>query len=237
VVNANASAAWIDALEALIGAWPDTVVIAGPGSTDLAAGCRRAGAPPLAAEGSGLVLLSHADAPPSPAAVADLPRDWAGLLVLRSAWRHRTEVGPSLRAAARVLRAGGRILAGEMDVARLMETSAVRYPSRLLFSTRPDLAAEVRATTIGRAMLSAETVRAGFGDVDVVNLEEERGAFPSADAYWDYARSGGWPTLEWLSPGDAERAVEAAADDLTRIAPLGPVVDRVPFVATTGIRR
>jgi hypothetical protein len=142
-----------------------------------------------------------------------------------------------LRAAARILHPGGRVFAGEMDVARMMETSAVRYPARLLFSVRPDLAAEVRATTIGRAMLSTETVRAGFGDVDVVDMEELRGTFPSADAYWDYARGGGWPALGWLPTEDADRAVEAAAGDLARIAPIGPVVDRVPFVATTGIRR
>jgi hypothetical protein len=236
-VNTETPTAWIDTVRSVAGEWPPVVVVVGPRANDLAAAFQAAGAPPVSAEGDGLVALSLSDVPAEVTGLAELPEGWADLVVLRSAWQDRTQVGPMLRTASRVLRPGGRVLAGEMDVARMLETSAVRYPSRLLFSVRPDLATEVRATTIGRAMLSAETVRAGFGDVDVVDLEELRGTFPSADAYWQYARSGGWPALAWLPAEDADRAVEAAAGDLARIAPIGPVVDRVPFVATTGIKR
>jgi hypothetical protein len=213
------------------------MVIAGPGATDLATACQAAGGPPISAEGIGVVAMSRGEPPSSCAGIEDLPEEWADLVVLRSVWRDRTEVGPALRAGARALRRGGRVLAGEMDVARLLGTSAVRYPARLLFSARPDLARAVRATTTGRAMLSAETVRAGFGLVEIVDVEEERAAFPSAEAYWEYARGGGWPALGWLSAEDAELALRDTAKDLARIAPIGPVVDRVPFAAATGIRR
>jgi hypothetical protein len=236
-VNTETATAWIDTVRSVAGEWPPTVVVAGPRASDLAAAFQAAGAPPMSAEGDGLATLSRSAAPAEVTGFAGLPERWADLVVLRSAWQDRTQVGPMLRATAGVLRPGGRVLAGEMDVARLLETSAVRYPSRLLYSVRPDLAAEVRATTIGRAMLSAETVRARFGDVDVVDLEELRGTFASADAYWQYVRGGGWPALAWLPAEDADRAVEAVASDLARIAPIGPVVDRVPFVAATGIRR
>jgi hypothetical protein len=237
VVNTGAATAWIDAVRALAGDWPSVVVVAGPRASDFASAFQAAGAPPISVEGDGVVTLSRSDGPPSSAGFAELPERWADLVVLRSAWQDRIQVGPMMRTAARVLRPGGRVLAGEMDVARMMEASAVRYPARLLFSVRPDLAAEVRATTIGGAMLSAETVRAGFGDVDIIDVEEIRGTFPSADAYWRYALGGGWPALAWLPALGAEQAVDSAAGDLARVAPIGPVSDRVPFVAATGIRR
>lgn len=231
------TAAWVGAVRALFGEWPQVIVVAGPGAPELASSFHADGAPPPSGEAGGMVILARSDPPPGISGVADLPESWADLVVLRSAWRERTEVSGILRSAEGALRSGGRLFAAEFDLARLLETSAVRYPSRLLFAARPELASEARTTTIGRAMLAAEAVRAGLADVDVVDLEEERGTFPSADAYWRYARGGGWPALAWLSAAEAERTMEGAADDLARIAPIGPVVDRVPFVGVTGTRR
>lgn len=212
-------------------------MVGGVGASALADALQGTDAPPITAEGEDLVLLTAEAAPARSPAWADLPELWADLIVLRHAWRDRAEAVALLDRTRRVLRTGGRLIAGEPDVGRLMEGSAVRSPALLLYGARPELAEAVRAATAGRAVLGIEAVRAGYGDVELFPIDERRGVFPDAASYWEWVRGGGWPALGSLSAEDAEQVLETAAGALRRVAPVGPIVDVMPWVAVTGIRR
>jgi len=236
-VNSTSIAAWAAAVRALRGRWHRVVVVGGEGAAELADALQGSDAPPITAEGDDLVVLTDEPTPPPSPAWDELPEHWADLILLRRAWRSKPEAVEVVHRTRRILRPGGRLIAGEPDVGRLLEGSAVRSPARLLYASRPELAAAARAATAGRAALGIEMVRAGYDDVEVFPIDEQRGVFPDAESYWEWVRSGGWPALASLAAEDAEAVLERAAVDLKKVAPIGPIVDVMPWVAVTGVRR
>jgi hypothetical protein len=236
-VNKMTAGAWVGAVRALVSGGARVVVVGGDDAAELADALQVLEAPPIAAEGDDLVVLfADPEPPPSPEWDA-LPHRWADLIVLRHAWRNRAGAVAMLDRTRRVLRPGGRLIAGEPDVNRLLEGSSVRSPARLLYTARPELAEAAAAATAGRAVLGVEAVRAGYGDVELFLMEERRGVFADAASYWEWVRGGGWPALASLSAEDAEEVLEAAAGALESVAPIGPIVDVMPWVAVTGTRR
>jgi SAM-dependent methyltransferase len=232
-VQVSTASEWVRVVEALGTAFGDMVVVAGAGSTEVAEALRRAGGPPLAVETERLAVLLAGDLEEQPVALVDLPSDGADLVMLRRAWQDRPALPAALREAYRILRSGGRLVAADLDVDRLMTSSSFRYPSRLQYALLPGKVAPPESLSMA---LSIEVGRAGFRTVRGWEIDEERAVYADAKAYWEAVRDEGWPAFRDLSAEDAERLLEVTAAELGRIAPLGELSDRRPWFVVTGVK-
>lgn len=187
-------------------------------------------------ESDGFVLLSSDTLDEAPAGLEAVPAGTLAAVVLRRAWQDRTAVLGLLRAAHRVLCSGGMVLALELDAARLLASSAVRYPLRLRFDSDPEALATLRRTTVDPSSLLIDATRAGFRGVVDRRIEEERGRYPSWSAFWQRIREGAWPSLSAMAPEARETLLAGLERDLRAALPLGDVIDREPWVAVTGFR-
>ncbi len=224
---------WVRIVEAFDEGFDAGVVVAGAGAPEIAQALRRAGVPPLAVAHERLAVLSGDDVDEAAATLADLPASIAGIALLRRAWDDRLALTAALREANRVIRPGGRVIAADIDLDRLMGSSNHRYPARLQYLLAGDDIGPPRSL---RMALSIETGRAGFRDVRGWEVDVERGVYPDARAYWQAVKAGGWPVLADLQPAVADRVLEDAAAGLRRIAPIGEVVDRYPWFVVTGVK-
>lgn len=220
-------------VEALGEGFGETAVVAGWEADRLGEALRRAGAPTPVVGGDRLAVLSSRAVEGEASRLADLPAGFADLVILRRAWRDRLELGAAIRQAARIARSGGRLLAADLDFDRLVSSSSFRYPSRLQYGLLSGRAAPRSL----RMALSIEVGRAGFESVDGWEVDEEDGVYEDARAYWEAVRAEGWPVFAELSVEEAEQLLERASEELRRVAPVGPVVDRRPWFVVSGLRR
>ncbi len=209
-----------------------STLIIGDRAAEVGESFQRAGAPPAAYERADLVLLTRdppeVDFEAATARATGFPNDSIDLVVVRHAWRSRPELGGVLAEAARVCRPAGGVLAGELDLERLVGSPAARYPSRLQFDLQPELLADFRTRTVLPTALSLELGRAGLRSVVMASIDEARGHFASVDDYLTYARAGGWRSLQFLDEEGINRLLTRAAELLPRIG-MGPLVDREPW--------
>jgi hypothetical protein len=210
--------------------------VAGEAAPSLARSLQAAGSPPIGLEADRLAVLGDIETPDDARSLDDLPTGSADFVVLRRAWESRPGMGQAVRGAFAMLRPGGCVVVAEIDAARLLEGPAVRYPDRVLYDADPGLAGSVRVAAMERTVLAVEMVRAGFRRVAVADVEVERGRHASAADYWQALASSARRPLAALPAEDAERLIEEVAGDLARLAPLGPVVDREPWLMATGGR-
>lgn len=227
---------WVGVIDDLGVSWRGAVVIAGEEALAVAAAFQSAGAPPIVHEAPGLVVLGDAEVPPDAVSLADLPDRCAQLVVLRRPWNSRPELKEALGDAARVLGFDGMLLAAEIDAGRLLEGSAVRYPSRLQYLIDPEAGLRLRSMVVERTGLALGVARAGFFDVVGRDVDEERGRYGSPEEYWQAVRGGAWRSLAESSAQRRQEVLEAAADDLRRLGPVGDVIDREPWYVVSGRR-
>jgi hypothetical protein len=128
------------------------------------------------------------------------------------------------------------MMASEVDAERLLEGSVVRYPLRLRFDNDPEAAQRLRRTATPPALLMVEAGRTGLRRVTGIQIDEERGRFSSVDAFLQAIGEGAWPSLAAMTPESRDALLEKLEGDLRAAAPLGPVVDREPWVAAAGIK-
>ncbi len=226
---------WVEVAQAYRVGLGTTVVVAGRDAGLLAETFHRAGSPPPVAEADGLVVLSEQPLDGEVSSLADVADALAGLVVLRSAWSDRSQLDGIAAEAHRIARPGGRLLAGDIDIDRLFGSSSIRYPSRVLHLGAPGSGAVMRRRST-RMLLPVAVMRAGFGRVTALEIDEIRGIHDDAEAYWTAVRDEGRPVFADLEPGLVERLLERAAVELRRTAPVGPVVDDEPWFVVTGIR-
>jgi SAM-dependent methyltransferase len=226
---------WTDLLAAE--EWPDRILVVGETAGEAVRGLQLDGSPPIAAEGEALAVLSSSDAPDLAGDLSGIPAGSFDAALLLWAWSDPGSLGEVLAEAHRVLAPGGAVVAAEPDVEALTESSAIRYPARLQFTGRPEAAEAARASVAGRIRLAAETARARFVPVRIHDLDVVLGRYDTAEEYWEAVGEGAWRSLHLLPQAEAEMLIERAAGELGRVAPLGPVVDRRPWLAATGTKR
>jgi hypothetical protein len=225
----------MDALEAFGTDWSAPLVIAGADAADLAEQCARRASFGIAAEGEDWFLLAPEAPDTAPEGWPGLPPGIAGTVILRRAWPDRPGLDAAVGAAARLLRRGGRLIAADIDVDRLLGGSPVAYPYQLRFTLDPEAAAALRSSTVSTADLAVEVGRAGMRRVVGLTVDEERGRFAEAAAYWVGVRDGAWPSLAGTAPEARGMLLEDLAAQLSRIAPMGGIVERRPWFVATGV--
>lgn len=86
------------------------------------------------------------------------------------------------------------------------------------------------------ADLTLEVARAGMRGVSGVSIEEERGRYDGPAGYWTAVRDGAWPSLSEMPSDKREILLEELAAELSRVAPMGEIVERRPWFTATGVR-
>lgn len=211
----------------------EALAVVGEDALVVAEALLRSGSPPIAVEEARFVLLAG-EVEGEPQRLRDLGPASLDMIVMRRAWSGRAEVGPALAAARRVLRSGGRAMAGDIDAAALSTGALLRYPSRFLYDAA-GLGGRVRESVVAPTVLATEMVRAGFRNVSGDTLDEVRGRHDSVEEFWLAARGGEWRGLEWVDPEDREPLFEGVAPVLAKAFPVGPVVDREPWFVVDGV--
>lgn len=230
------SMTWVGALDALGIDWSAPIVVAGMDAAALADDCARAGSAGIAAEGDGWLLLSSEQPGHTPGSWHDLPHGTAGTVVLRRAWSDRPGLTVAVEAGAALVVPEGRLLVADLDTERLLGGSPVRYPYQFRFALDPAARASLRETAMSTADLTLEVARAGMRGVSGVSIEEERGRYDGPAGYWTAVRDGAWPSLSELPPDEREILLEELAAELSRVAPIGEIVERRPWFTATGVR-
>jgi hypothetical protein len=227
---------WTEALDAFDADWSEPILVAGIDATGLANRLARRSESGIAAEGDEWVLLAPEAPDEAPDEWADLPPGSVGTVILRRAWDDRPGVGTAAVAARRLLGAGGRLFAADLDLDRLLGGSPVRYPYQFRFTLDPDAARRLRATASDGADLALAVGRSGLKQVRGVDLEEVRKVYDGPADYWTAVRDGAWPSLMDTPADDRDLLLERLAVELERIAPLGEIAERRPWFAVTGLR-
>ena len=230
------SMTWIGALDALEIDWAAPILVAGMDAAALADDCTRAGSAGIAAEGDDWLLLSSEMPGDAPGSWRDLPHGTAGTVVLRRAWSDRPGLTAAVEAGAALVAPGGRLMVADLDTGRLLEGSPVRYPYQFRFVLDPIAEASLRETAMSTADLTVEVGRAGMRGVSGVSLEEERGRYDGPAGYWAAVRDGAWPSLAEMPSDQREILLEELAVGLSRVAPMGEIVERRPWFTATGVR-
>lgn len=214
-----------------------TVAIAGDQAASTGEAFARAGAPAPVVESDHFTLLADGDGRPRASRVRDLAPGSVDLVVLRRAWRSKSEVGEAIRAAVGVVAIGGEVVVADVDSDRLLTGPTARYPVRLLYLAEPKAAARLKTSTASPGMLGAEAVRARLRDVDSVRFDEVHGRYDGVAALWSGVRDGGWRGSRWIGPERAAEVFAEVARPLAGAIPVGPAVDREPWYAVVGTRR
>jgi hypothetical protein len=227
---------WIETLDAFGVDWSAPFMVAGPDAAALAGECARRSSAGIAAEGADWVLLGPDALAEVPGSWMDLPAGIAGTVILRRAWADRPGLSVAAAAAAALVADGGRLFVADLDVDRLLTGSPVHYPYQLRFTLDPAAAKALVAGTAATADLALEVGRTGMRSAMGVVVEEVRATYREAADYWMAVRDGAWPSLA-DTPAEARGVLlENLAAELSRIAPLGEIVERRPWFAATGIR-
>ena len=134
----------------------ESIAIAGESAVAIAAAFTAAGGPPLVLESDHFALLSRSDGHPTAGRVRDLPLDSVDLVVLRRAWTDPGDVADAMRIARDRTRAGGEVIAADLDVNKLLAGPTPRYPGRLFYLAAPESATRLRSSTATPALLGAD---------------------------------------------------------------------------------
>jgi len=227
---------WLETLEAFEVDWSAPIVVAGLDAGAFADEISRRSASGIAAEGGDWVLLAGETPAATPGSWVDLPQGIAGTVIVRRAWTDRPGLSRAAAAAARLVAAGGRLFLADVDANRLLDSSPVYYPYQLRFTLDPVAAQTLLSTSTSTADLALEVGRAGMRAPSGVVVDEERGVYGAAADYWAAVRDGSWPSLGEMPADARDVLLEDLAVELTRIAPIGEIVDRRPWFVATGRR-
>jgi len=230
------SMTWTGALDALEIDWTAPILVAGMDAGALAGDFMRAGSAGIAAEGDDWFLLSSEHPAEAPESWHGLPHGVAGTVVLRKAWPDRPGLTTAVEMGAALVAPGGRLVVADIDSERLLEGSPVRYPYRFRFVLDPAAEASLREESMSTADLTLEVARAGMRGVVGVVIEEERGRYDGPAGYWTAVRDVAWPSLLEMPSYDREILLEDLAAGLSRVSPMGEIVERRPWFAATGAR-
>ena len=230
------SMTWMAAFDALEIDWGAPILVAGMDAAGLAGECARAGSAGIAAEGDDWFLLSSESPGDTPGSWHDLPHGTVGTVVLRRAWPDRPGLTSAVEAGAALVAPGGRLMVADLDTERLLEGSPVRYPYQFRFVLDPAARASFREMVMSTADLALEVGRAGMRGVLGVSLDEERGRYDGPAGYWTAVRDGAWPSLSEMPFVEREVLLEELAAELSRVAPMGEIVERRPWFTATGVR-
>ena len=227
---------WIETLDAFEVDWSAPIVVAGMDAATLADDCARSGSAGIASDGEDWALLAS-DAPAEPpGSWMDLPAGTAGTVIIRRAWADRPSLSRAASAAAALLAEGGRLFIADLDADRLLSGSPVHYPYQLRFALDIAAASALAATTTPPSGISLAVSRSRMRSAKGIVVDEVRGTYSDAAAYWAAVRDGAWPSLGDMRAEDREILLEKLAAELARIAPMGEVVERRPWFAATGTR-
>jgi len=230
------SMTWTGTLDALEIDWAAPILVAGMDAAALADDCMSTGSAGIAAEGDDWFLLSSEHPAEAAESWHGLPQGMAGAVVLRAAWPDRPGLTTAVEAGAALVAPGGRLVVADIDADRLLEGSPVRYPYRFRFVLDPAAGASLRDESMSTADLTLEVGRAGMRDVVGVVIEEERGRYAGPAEYWTAVRDGAWPSLTEMPSYEREILLEDLAAGLSRVSPMGEIVERRPWFAATGTR-
>ena len=214
-----------------------TIAIAGEAAAELAEDMVRNGSAPLTVEADQFALLSDALDPPTVGRIRDLPDESVDLVILRRAWKSRTDVAAALAAAVRAVRPGGEVIATDIDVNQLLAGPSPRYPVRLLYLAEPEAASNLVSSTVAPAVLGSEAVRAGLGDVESLTYDDDRGVYEGIAELWSAVQRRGWRGAAWVSQDRSRSLFEDVARSMAGAHPAGWAVDREPWYAVIGRRR
>lgn len=234
----DASAALLSATVTKRTALPNQsrVALVGEGATEIAPFHKVLDDLPIAVDGGAFVLLADAPIDGSPSRLRDLEPESVDVVALHRAWETPAEVPGAIAAAYRVLAPGGLILVSDLDADRLLTGSVLHYPIRLLIDGA-GLANTLRSRVVSGAVLAMETTRGGFGEVWHDTVDNERSRHASAEEYWTAVSEGSWLGSRWVDADDREPLLEVFSDGLSDAYPMGPVVDREPWVVVEGFKR
>jgi SAM-dependent methyltransferase len=224
---------WIEILDGLGYARTSEMAVAGDLAVPIAHLIQDAGGPPLALEWDAFAILSSSGPPdiPEPEGPDDtrLPAGTLDFVIVRHGWGSAAGVAAVVDEAARILRPGGVLVLGDLDFDRLMRGRTRSYASKLLYQRYPAIARQIRAGLAMITDLSTELVRAGFGDVTALVVDETLGRYDDPADFLVAVRHNGWRGIADLEPGELDRLVEelerlrgAAPDTLRGIADVVP---------------
>jgi hypothetical protein len=227
---------WVEALDAFEVDWTMPILVAGIDAAGLADILFLKASFGIAADGEDWALLAPEPPDEAPDTWTGLPAGSVGTVILRRAWPDRPGIGAAAAGAVRLLASGGRLFLADLDLERLLGGSPVRYPYQFRFTLDPAAGERLRATAASASELALEVGRSGLRSVRGVDLEERRAVYEDPVAYWTAVRDGSWPSLIDTPADDREQLLERLAVELSRVAPMGEIVERRPWFAATGSR-
>lgn len=214
---------------------PDaTIAIAGERAATLGEQLASAGGPPLSVEADRFALLTDDFDPPRVGRIRDLPESSVDLAILRRAWSEPADVFRAISVAREVVRPGGEVVVADVAADRLLDGSNHRYPIRLLYALAPVAAERLRSSTAGANLLGPAAVSAGLKRLEVLTYDEVYSEYADASELWSGVQRRGWRGAQWVESGREGALFEAFAPALQAAIPLGPAVDREPWLAAIG---
>lgn len=213
-----------------------TVVVAGEDAGLVAEALLRAGGPPLAATGDAFAVASKAAPADAMDDLSDIPDGAADLVILRHAWDGITGLNSAVAEGRRILAAGGALVLAEWDLDRLLRSPARLYPDGFFYDMLPEVVPHLRPALAAPSDLAIELVRAGFPDVDGLDVDETAGEFADRTGYLSWMQQRGFRGDRHAGDERRAEAWEAFVAFVPRIAPIGPVRHHEPWRVVRGRR-
>ena len=179
-------------------------------------------------------LVSADEMSPAVERLSDLAPASLDAIVMRRPWGDRPEAQHLLTLAHRLLRAGGLLAAADVDAGTLLEGPVANYPTALLWRRADAPSAALRSAALSPAVLSTDAIAARFDAVSISRFDDVLGEYRSMGELWSALRDGGWRGDTWLSPARRASFFDSLPEVLSPRR--GPVTDREPWFAVTGVR-
>ncbi len=222
---------WASVFATLIGEGPGPVLVAGYRAGDVAGSLAATMQEPISARSDTCVLIGGGGLEFDSSGTFGLPQGTVGAVVVRRLWTNAADLAAVFRDAVRVVRSGGTVVIGDVDVHRLSTAVPGRYPSQMVLRMIPDAYRRLAETSAEAHELAIEAIRTRLQDVTLTEVDETFGTFDDPDDQLRFIREGGWPVLGVVDdPAAVERTI--AAYRSTR--PRGPVVEREPWIYASG---
>ncbi len=216
---------WVGQLRELGANIQGRTAVVGDRAGEYAAALRRAGAPAPVVVADSFDALGEA---------ADSSLD---LVVARRVWKAPAGVDAAVSAARRALAAGGRLVAADFNIERVLDAPLWRYPSQYFYAVHPEVAEALARSSASPVDLSVAAVRARLADVETAEYDETLGEFEDAGAYRDGVAALGWRGFEEVSSDEVDVVLSGLTELLPRLLRSGPVPLREPWHAVSGIKR
>ncbi len=214
--------------------WGGVAVVVGEEAPVFADACFRSGGQPLAASTDSFALLTRDPPAGDLAATSDLAGDSAGLVVMRHAWDGVEGLLEAVAEARRLLAPGGTVVLAEWDLDRILRSPARLYPDGFFYAALPEVVPRLRAMLAAPTDLAVELIRAGFKDVEGVDVDETVVEVPDRLSYLEFAKQRSFRGSGLATPDRLAAAWTAFVDFVPRIAPIGPVTHREPWRVVRG---